>query len=380
VRVGRIVAWGLAIAAVSAAPASAFTAEQEQAMAGEVQAAMQQIGYPGMLVGVWTEGQGSFIDTPGLADISTGREMEFKDQGRIGSITKTFTATVILQLVEEGKLGLDDPVKRYISPFPRGSKITIRMLLNHTSGIPTTPTGVAHAAFFEPHQNWRLNQINYRCLRQKRLSPPGAEWHYSDCNYSLLGAIAQQLTGESLRTLYRTRILEPLGLGRTTFRDTRAGLPPGAAHGYWLSSPAAGFTDTFGWNLSWATSAGAMVSTLADLRRYLPALVTGKGLLSKSMQRQRLQFVDTGEGVEYGLGIFEIGLGTTTPEPYLGHNGIVPGFDSFAVYSPVTKTTIVIIGNTAVEQDNFPNDQLRPTLFNLVDVLAAIVQGQPVAQ
>jgi D-alanyl-D-alanine carboxypeptidase len=364
-----------------ATPASAFTADQRAAMAGEDQAAMQQAGYPGLLVGVWSEGQGKFIDTPGLADISTGRQMEFKDQARIGSVTKTFTATVILQLAEGGRLGLDDPVKRYIAPFPRGQRITIRMLLDHTSGIPTTPRGVAGAGLFQPHHNWRLHQINYRCLRQKRLSPPGAQWHYSDCNYTLLGAIAEEVTGRSLNALYRTRILEPLHLTGTAFRGGPAGMPDGAVHGYWLDDPAAGFIDTFGWNFSWSASAGAMVSTLRDLHRYIPALVTGRGLLSKSMQRRRLQLVDTGTpGFGYGLGIFSIELGTTSETPYLGHNGIVPGFDSYAVYSPEAKTTIVIIGNTAVETDNFPNDQLRPTLTDLVDVLAAIAQGEPVPQ
>jgi D-alanyl-D-alanine carboxypeptidase len=379
VRVGRIVAWGLAIAAVSAAPASAFTAEQKQAMEGEVQAAMQQTGYPGMLVGVWTKGQGSFISTPGVADIATGREMRFSDQARIGSITKTFTATVVLQLAEEGRLGLDDHVKKFVRPFPRGGEVTIRMLLNHTSGIPTTPTGVANAAFSKPHHNWLSKQVDYRCLRQKRLSPPGAEWHYSDCNYLLLGAIAEQLTGESLRKLYRERISEPLGLTGTTYRAGADGMPAGAAHGYYVPNPP-GVIDTFGWNFSWASSAGAMVSTLSDLHRYGPALATGRGLLSKRMQRQRLQLVDTGTGIFYGLGIFAADLGTTTSEPYLGHDGIVPGYDSIALYSPVTKTTIAIIGTTAVEIDNFPNDALRPTLFDLADVLAAIVQGEPVAQ
>jgi D-alanyl-D-alanine carboxypeptidase len=379
VRVGWLAGVAVLVALAWAATASAFTTEQKQAMAGEDQAAMQQAGYPGLLVGVWREGHGKFIDTPGLADIATGREMEAKDQGRIGSITKTFTATVILQLAQEGKLGLDDPVKTFIRPFPRGSRITIRMLLNHTSGIPTTPNGVAKSAFDQPHHNWRINQINYRCLRQKRLSPPGAEWHYSDCGYTLLGQIAEQVTGKSLQTLYRTRILEPLHLSHTAFRADRAGMPVGASHGYWLG-PSGDFSDTFGWNFSWSSSAGGMVSTLSDLRRYIPALVTGNGLLSKRMQRQRLQFVQTGAGIEYGLGIFEIPLGTTSETPYLGHDGIVPGFDSWAVYSPVSKTTIVIIGNTAVEEDDFPNDQLRPNLLDLVDVLAAIAQGEPVPQ
>jgi D-alanyl-D-alanine carboxypeptidase len=379
VRVG-IGVGGLLAALVLAAPAGAFTDSQKQQMATVDQRAMASIGYPGMLVGVWQAGNGRFIDTPGLADIATGREMREKDQARIGSITKTFTATVILQLAEEGRIGLDDSVKRYISPVPRGSQITIRMLLNHTSGIPTTPTGVAKSAFSHPRRNWRLNQIDFRCLRQKRLFAPGTQWSYSDCGYLMLGKIAEEVTGESLGALYRSRIFEPLHLDHTSFRAGPAGMPVGAAHGYYLPDVTTGFIGTFGWNFSWTSSAGGMVSTLGDLRRYLPALVTGKGLLSKSMQRQRLQFVETPSGLEYGLGIFASDYGITSTEVCLGHNGIVPGFDSFAVYCPETKTTIVAIGNTAVEEDNFPNDQLRPDLFQVVDLLAGIAQGQQLPQ
>ena len=375
-----VAALALAATVLVAAPASAFTPAQKAAMAGEVQAAMQQIGYPGMLVGVWTQGQGRFIATPGAADAATGRQMRFGDQARIGSVTKTFTATVVLQLVEEKKLRLNDPVKKYLDRVPRGSEITIRMLLNHTSGIPSLPPGVADSAIFHPHRNWRPGQLIFRGLRQKRLAPPGKLWFYSNINYDMLGKIAEQVSGEPLRRLYRERIFEPLALRQTAFVSSSQ-LPAAAVHGYFLERPTGSFLDTFGWNYSWAFSAGAIVSSLADLHRYGPALATGEGLLSSRMQRKRLTFVPVpSEGIGYGLGIFEIQLGTTGATTYYGHNGIVFGYDAMLLHSPAARTTIAIVGNTAVEEDALPSDPTRPTLFDLADVLAAIAEGEPVPQ
>jgi D-alanyl-D-alanine carboxypeptidase len=196
----------------------------------------------------------------------------------------------------------------------------------------------------------------------------------------MLGKIAEQVTGEPLRRLYRQRVFEPLGLRHTAFVSSSQ-LPAGAVHGYTLEQPGGAFIDTFGWNYSWAFSAGAMVSSLADLHRYGPALATGRGLLSARMQRKRLTFVPVpSEGIGYGLGIFEIELGTTGATTYYGHNGIVFGYDSILLYSPATRTTIAMIGNTAVEEDALPSDPTRPDLFDLADVLAAIAQGEPVPQ
>lgn len=229
---------------------------------------------------------------------------------------------MILQLTEEGRLRLGDPVKTYLDRVPRGGKITIRMLLNHTSGIPSFPPGVENAAVEQPHRHWRPAQVAFRGLRQKRLSPPGAQWHYSNINYILLGEIAEELSDQSMASLFRDRVIGPLALEHTTFRPNAA-LPPGTLHGYFLESPAEAFLDTFGWNYSWLFTAGAMVSTLSDLHRYAPALATGEGLLSERMQRRRLRFVATGTGLEYGLGIFEIPArrhrDTALPRPQRDH-------------------------------------------------------------
>jgi D-alanyl-D-alanine carboxypeptidase len=196
----------------------------------------------------------------------------------------------------------------------------------------------------------------------------------------MLGKIAEDVTGEPMRWLYEERIFEPLGLRHTRFVPSGE-MPAGAVHGYFTRPPSGNLVDTVGWNFSWAFSAGAMASNLEDLHRYGPALATGKGLVSKRMQRQRLKlFPVPSEGIGYGLGIFSIELGTTTPITYLGHNGIVYGYDAILLYSPEQKTTIAIIGNTAIEEDNFPNDQLRPTLISLADLLAATAAGQPLPE
>jgi len=374
-----MVALGLvAVAALAgSATAAAYTPDQRAAMGALVEQEMLESGYPGMLVGVWTQGQGRFVEATGVADTASGRRMAVGDQARVGSITKTFTATVILQLVEAGKVRLDDPVKRYLDRVPRGSEVTIRMLLNHTSGIPSLPPGVAHASHVQPHRRWTLNQLIFRGLRQQRVGPPGGQWFYSNVNYLMLGKIAEQVTGQSLNRLYRERVIEPLGLRHTRFVPNGT-MPRDGVHGYLRESAAGSLVDTTGWNFSWGSSAAAMVSTLGDLRRYAPAVATGEGLLSRRMQRKRLQFVDTGnDGIGYGLGIFALPIGTTpaNTEVYLGHDGIVWGYDSIVLYSPMAKTTIAIIGNTAVELDAFAGNQIHPDLLDLSFDLAAVAQN-----
>jgi D-alanyl-D-alanine carboxypeptidase len=174
-------------------------------------------------------------------------------------------------------------------------------------------------------------------------------WHYSNVNYLLLGIIAENASGESLRRLYESGILRPLGLSHTAFAPSRP-VPAPAAHGY-VKFPDGSIADTNNWNFSWAWSAGGFSSTLSDLRRWAPALATGRGILTHAMQRRRLNFrnitPNTGfAGAEYGLGIFQL---SSPLGKFLGHNGAVPGYDSLVLYSPKSRITIAAIGNTSVE-------------------------------
>jgi D-alanyl-D-alanine carboxypeptidase len=344
----------LAAATLMIAPtaASAFTAEQEQLMREWVQVLVDDGAYPGLTVGVWRGENQRFVFSAGSAVLpassSPGRPMQAKSPTRIGSVTKTLTGTVILQLVQEGRVRLRDPVSRYFHRLRGGRRITVRMLLNHTSGLRTIPHGVENTLNVWQWRSWSLQRLMRRTFRLPRLAPPGERFNYSDAGFITLGRIAERVTGRSLGRLFQRRVFEPLGLTHASYRNA-VSMPRGAVHGYFRLTPDAPFADTRGWNYSYLGGAGAAVSTLEDLRRLAPAIATGTGLLGHRMQRKRLDqmvAIPGSEGtVHYGLGLyrerFEPG-GT-----YLGHDGEIAGYSAWMGYSPGTRTTILMLGNAS---------------------------------
>jgi D-alanyl-D-alanine carboxypeptidase len=347
------------------AAASSFTPAQRTAMQQAIEAEMQEAGYPGIVAGLWVPGRGSFVSATGLA-VRRGRvPMRTRDVFRVGSVTKTFTATVVLQLVERGELRLVDRLDRYVKGIPAGRRITIRQLLNHTSGIPDTSNAVAKEVFRDPTRRWRPLKVIQNAVRQKRYCAPGKCWHYSNTNYQLLGVIARRVSGRSMRDLYERGVLRRLPLRHTSFEPGPT-VPAPQAHGYDRETAGGPLIDTTGWNLYWSWTAGSMTSTLADLKRWAPALAGGRGLLSPRMQRARLRMVSTGTpGIEYGLGIMSYaGL--------LGHDGAVPGYDALVLYAPTTGTTLVLLGNTAVELDVTKRGAPPSDLFDLANCLVEI--------
>lgn len=235
----------------------------------------------------------------------------------------------------------------YVKGVPLGRRITIRMLLNHTSGIHDYRLPLQRKFFSRGHRNWRPRQIIRRDLRRPRYCRPGGCWVYSNTNYLLLGEVIRKVTQQRLRRLYERRIFDRLGLGDTSFRPRRP-TPRPAVHGY-IHGP----RDVTDWNFSWAWTAGGASSTLADLRRWAPRLATGRGILPPRMQRKRLRTVPEGNGDRYGLGIEELlGEGPlATLGSFFGHTGSAPGYDSLAYYSPSAKLTVVGLGNTSVGAD-----------------------------
>jgi D-alanyl-D-alanine carboxypeptidase len=264
------------------------------------------------------------------------------------SASPTFTSTLVLQLVNRGKLHLQDRVSEYIRGVPLGDRITIRQLLNHTSGIHNTTNWVWERANAQPHRNWRPAQIIRRRL----------------------------VTHQRLRKLYERRIFDRVGLDETTFRPNRA-VPEPAAHGYVGSKKEPkGTTD---WSLSVAWAAGAASSTRADLRRWAPRLASGRGVLDERMQRKRLRYVSAAppRGALFGLGVSAArlgGLGET-----LGFAGQPFGYDAYMYHSPSTRTTIVALGNTSaigegsdpVKPNPLDNEEGGPFLLALADAVAS---------
>jgi D-alanyl-D-alanine carboxypeptidase len=322
---------------------------------------------------VWHDGVGSFETAVGVADRGTGRPLSVTDRFHIGSITKTFTATLVLQLAQRGKLDLGDRLSEYVRRVPLARRITIRDLLDMTSGIHdyVTKGFVQRRVFPRPHRNWRSGQMVRTAVRLKRyFARPSRHWHYASTNYILLGEIIKRVTGKRIRSLLERRVLDRLGMAHTTFRP-RERPRERFARGY-IRRPA-GIVDTTDWNLSYAWTAGGASSTLGDLRRWAPALATGEGVLGDRMQRKRLRPLSHGPTGRqgYGLGISAVDLAAGLGK-FLGHDGAVPGYDSFVAYSPSSRITVAALGNTSVELKPLEHSQFDP--YALAGLAEELVQ------
>lgn len=285
---------------------------------------------------------------------------------RIGSNTKTMTGTVILQLVQEGKIALADPVSKYRPDVPNGDNITIEQLLDMRSGLfnYTETAELNETLDNDPQKQWKPDELLALGFANPPYFPPGRGYHYSNTNIVLLGLIAEGLDGKPLPQIFQSRLFGPLGLTGTSFPDIAdSSIPAPHSQGYvygtnmdTLTDPALPEAmqaaakdgslqpnDVTDVNPSWAWAAGAGISTADDLVTWVQALVGGQ-LLKPDLQAQRLASVqptgpDTGSA-EYGWGIAKMG-------PMFGHTGELPGFNSFMGHDPVNKVTLVVWANLA---------------------------------
>ncbi len=327
---------GAPAAAAAAAAGAGFSRGARAQISSLVKTTMAAGDYPGMVVGVWAGDGRAFVHAYGVRVIDRSRRMPMRtsDYFRIGSITKTMTATVILRLVEQKRLSLNDPLSMFFPKVPRASEITIRQLLNHTSQIPDLAPSTAEQLLRFHHKRFEPEAVIEEALKQEFCK---TSWCYSNTNYLLLGRIAEALTKRSIGELLRQEVFAPAHLTHTSF-DPGSGVPKPIANGYtYLGGK---LVDTTRWTTSYTWAAGSVVSTLADLHRWAPELALGS-LLDEETQRERLQLVPTTlGGIEYGLGIAEA-------EGFLGHDGLLFGYDSTELYSPSLHTTIVVLANAA---------------------------------
>ena len=313
---------------------------------------MAQQGIPGVIVGLWVPGQGEWVAAFGEADIETGRAITTSDKVRIASNTKTFVATLVLQLADEGKLGLDDPLKKYIPGVTYGNEITVRNLLNMTSGIYSFSEDEDFLAAFtsDPLMDLTPGEEVEIALSHPPNFAPGEDWEYSDTNYEMLGIIVEEVTGNAIEDEMRERIIEPLGLESTSF-PTTPDMPPGHARGYVLSDTGE-LQDYTRSSPSVPWAGGAMISDLEDLRVWVKVLATGE-LLSEEMHSEQLGWVDMPElervDGKYGLGIMSLA-------GFQGHNGAIFGYNSIMLYLHEEDATIVVLANksTNFSQETIP--------------------------
>lgn len=309
---------------------------------------------PGIQVGIWSPGQGNWVFAKGLADTKSGKPMRVGMQQPIGSITKTLTGTLILQLVESGAIYLSDPLSKWYPEAPDAEKITIAMLLNMSSGIASytegyfetylTSTLVKHPHFQFQHEI--LATVGLSLPRAFR--SPGEDFHYSNTNTVLLGEIAEKTTGKSYARLLQERIFKPLGMKRT-FLDEIGGLKPPFTQTY-LQLPDGSILTTTQWSGSWGWSAGAAASTLDDLHRWAMALGTGNGVLNSVTQNLRDKMCAPkefapGTGVGYCLGTVVSRNPATGELISYWHNGKTFGASAWVGYFPQTGTSMAIMAN-----------------------------------
>ncbi|WP_223622215.1 serine hydrolase [Microbacterium sp. EST19A] len=353
-------------ASASSEGAVAFDADALTALFEEQ---AEEMMLPGAVVIVRTpDGK---IEVPyGVTEWGGSTPVTLDDRIRIGSNTKTWTGTVILQLVEEGKIALDDPVSTYRPDVPNGENITIEQLLTMRSGLfnYTTTLELNTALDETPDRVWDPEELVRMGLAGEPYFAPGEGYTYSNTNTVLLGLIAEKLEGKELPEIFEERLFEPLGLAHTSFpalADSSIAEP--SAHGYMfsnnvdtmdgsalseedLAAVAAGEllpTDHTDDNPSWAWSAGSGISTAPDLATWVEAL-GGGGVLSDDMQQRRIESVQPSEGEgAYGWGV--AGMGS-----FYGHIGELPGYNSFMGYDPETDVTVVVWATLAPNMEGQP--------------------------
>ncbi|MBZ0300074.1 MAG: beta-lactamase family protein [Anaerolineae bacterium] len=341
-------------------------------VAADIQAEMDHLTAPGLPPGmvVWIDVPDyRFAGASGFADLMHDIPMPPEGAFRIGSITKMFTATVILQLAEDGVLNLDDPLARWLpevaDQLPYGDQITLRHLLTHTSGVFNIVESDFYYAdlFTEAVIDEDTGIVTLDCVQRDphdtlaryvygkdALFEPGAQWYYSNTNYTLLGMVIEAAADMALAEAYRTRIYEPLGMA-STFLDCYEDPVTDVVHGY--SAFGGSTTDVTELHESIGWSAGGLVSTAPDL------IAFARGLFGGALfddPESLVAMTTPTPGSAYGLGI-------TVQADYMGHAGYIAGFRALLNYAPEFDTVVVMLYNIdSADPEQSQADVLNPAL------------------
>jgi len=303
---------------------------------------MAEYEVPGVIAGIWTEEEGSWIRLKGLSDVENNVPMNTYNKLRIGSISKTFIVTTVLILADNGKLGLDDTIDKYFPDFPNGENITVRQLCNNTSGIFDY---LEDPYFLDKHENepltkWTPEQLVDIGISHDPYFPPGTGFHYSNTNHALLGLIVEQVTGNTVEEEIDKNICVPLGLNNTELPTSPYMAEP-YCRGYMGLDNAGTFIPAPAVDPSGPWTAGAMTSNFDNLKKWGKSLATGS-LLSEEMHQEQLTWcgyeIEEVPYYHYCLGVCKMGS-------FIGHDGSIHGYNSSVYYLPAKKATIVIYTN-----------------------------------
>ncbi|AWS49243.1 serine hydrolase [Streptosporangium sp. 'caverna'] len=344
---------GLTLAALPATAATVPAARTADVVQQTLDSLVRDDKFPAALAAVRGRDGRTRDYTAGVADLKTKTKVPVNGQVRIASNTKMFTAVVVLQLVDEGKIALDAPIEKYLPKLVRGNgndgrKITVRQILQHTSGLADYDVelvgkdyGKVQHTYFEPQQ------LLDAALSQKALFAPGKGWSYSNANYVLAGLIVQKVTGRPISEEITKRIIDRIGL-RDTYWPALGDQSIRKPHpqGYFPAADGSLVDVTMGDpSMSWA--AGQLTGTPRDLNRFMTALLDGK--LLKPAQLKQMQTTVTADdfdatgGARYGLGLARVKL--SCGGYAWTHGGDAPGYVTRnAVTSDGRAATIAVTG------------------------------------
>ena len=334
----------------------------------QAEAALEQVAAPdgpGVAALIESGDHVIFRAARGSANIELGVPLTPDNVFRIASVTKMFTAATVLKLSEEQRLSLDDRLSSYFPTFPNAGGITIRELLNHTSGV----SDFVHD--MQPGFSRRDNDTATLIAEIAKRPPdfaPGSGWRYSNAGYILLGGVIEKVTGKPWHVAVHDELLAPIGMTHTVYGDSGP-LVAGRAAGYTTDTSGHAVRNANYISITTPGAAGGLASTVDDLRLWMRALAGGKAI-SDASYRQMIAPTPRLPGAhstyDYGLGTYILHV---RGHDMIGHTGQIDGFTSAAEYVPDGDVTIVVLAN----DDNFDAQTMARRL-------AAIAMGQPYSQ
>ena len=371
------IALGAAGGTASAAPSKDETTHLKSRAQGLVDA-----GYPAALAAVSDAKGESAGVAVGKGNLETGQAPPMDGEVRIGSNTKTFVAVVVMQMVQEGKVGLDEPIETYLPGLIKGegidgSKITVRQLLQHTSGLPEyTDTTPGRSDIFQIKDHYIPSRdLLDTALGKPAAFEPGTQWAYTNTNYVVLGMLVERVSQRPVGEQIDERIIKKLGLSHTYFpapgdRSIKGTHP----QGYHLSAEGK-LEDITEMDPAWAWAAGAMVSTPSELNTFFQAVFDGRLLTQSSIDEMKNGAVDAssrlGPGTVYGLGL--IGRSLTCGGTSWGHGGTIDGYQTNNAVGPDGTAAIFAVTAlpSAIADQNNPESSAEEKYQRVEDAVDA---------
>ena len=331
-------------------------------------------GTPGLIAGVWVPGTGAWASISVEADPTTSETLATNDHVRIGTVTTSMTVALILQLVDQGKLGLDDPISKWFPAIPDADRITVRNLATMRGGVGDTVRGgvIGQQRAADRSRAFTPEELTAGAAPAAPGAGTGTGTTWSDTNTILLGQIVEQVTGSPVRTVLQDRLFGPLGMHQTALPEatdasiprpfTRgftsvagAGAGAGSGGGAGAGGPAgsgvasgAGTVEATGWNPSWLSSAGAATSTVGDLELWARHLGSGELLSPGTFEAQRDFTTDDPNRPPYGMGLMSFPQAVQPSLAWVGFEGTIDGYSTLIAYDPATTAVIVVIATSDV--------------------------------